>query len=69
MALTYAAEMTKTDVRVNLIEPPATRTRLREAAMPGEDPESLPHPDAITDAFVDLASPDCQQNGEIVSAR
>ena len=68
MAKTYAAEMIKTEVRVNLIEPTATRTRLREEAMPGEDPQSLPHPDAITDAFVDLASPDCQRNGEIVSA-
>ena len=68
MAMTYAAELTKTDVRVNLIEPVATRSRLRSEAMPGEDPQTLPHPDAITDAFVDLASPDCQRNGEIVSA-
>ena len=68
MALTYAAEMTKTDVRVNLIEPPATATRLREEAMPGEDPGSLSQPDAVTDAFVDLASADCQKNGEIVLA-
>ena len=60
--------MTKTDVAVNLIEPPATATRLRDEAMPGEGPGSLPHPDAITDAFVDLASPDCQKNGEIVAA-
>ena len=68
MAQTYAAEMTKTDVRVNLIEPVATATRLREEAMPGEDQETLPKPDAITDAFVELASPDCARNGEIVAA-
>ena len=68
MAKTYAAEMTKSAVRINLIEPVATRTRLRAEAMPGEDQEALPHPDAITDAFVELASPDCQLNGEIVPA-
>ena len=60
--------MTKTDVRVNLIEPVATATRLREEAMPGEDQETLPKPDAITNTFVELASPDCQRNGEIVAA-
>ena len=68
MAKTYAAEMTKSAVRINLIEPVATRTRLRAEAMPGEDQETLPHPDAITDAFVELASPDCRLNGEIVPA-
>ncbi len=68
MARTYAAELTKTDVRVNLIEPVATRTRLRAEAMPGEDPQTLPHPDALTDAFVELASPDCRRNGEILPA-
>ncbi len=68
MTRTYAAELTKTDVRVNLIEPVATRTHLRAEAMPGEDPRTLPHPDAITDAFVELASPDCMRNGETLSA-
>ena len=68
MAMTYAAELTKTDVKVNLIEPVATRSRLRAEAMPGEDPQSLPHPDDITDAFVELASPDCRRNGEILVA-
>ena len=68
MAMTYAAELTKTEVKVNLIEPVATRSRLRAEAMPGEDPQSLPHPDDITDAFVELASPDCRRNGEILVA-
>ena len=68
MARSYAAELTKTAVRVNLIEPAATRTRLRAEAMPGEDPQSLPHPDDITDGFVELAEADCQRNGEVVSA-
>ena len=44
------------------------RTRLRAEAMPGEDPTTLPHPDEIAGAFVDLAAPDCRLNGEIVTA-
>lgn len=68
MARTYAAEMTKTEVRINLVEPVATRSRLRAEAMPGEDPDTLANPDDITDAFVDLASPDCMHNGETVAA-
>jgi NAD(P)-dependent dehydrogenase (short-subunit alcohol dehydrogenase family) len=68
MARTYAAEMTKTAVRINLIEPVATATRLRAEAMPGENPGSLPHPDDITDAFVELASPECERSGEMVAA-
>src|SRR5260370_1356247 len=35
---TYAAETERTAVRVNLINPGPTRTRMRAQAMPGEDP-------------------------------
>ena len=66
MVLTYAAELTKTGVRANLLDPGTVRTRLRAEAMPGEDPMTLPHPDEIAGAFVDLAAPDCQRNGEVV---
>ena len=41
LALTYAAETVTTNVRVNLINPGPTRTRMRAAAMPGEDPMSV----------------------------
>jgi NAD(P)-dependent dehydrogenase (short-subunit alcohol dehydrogenase family) len=63
----YAAEIAKTQVRANLIDPGARRTRLRARAFPGEDPNSLPLPDSVTDAFVDLASPECARNGDIVT--
>ena len=66
MVLTYAAELTRTGVRANLLDPGTVRTRLRAEAMPGEDPMTLPHPDEIAGAFVDLAAPDCQRNGEVV---
>jgi len=66
MGTVWAAELAKTNVRVNLLNPGATRTKMRAAAFPGEDPMSLKTPDAVTDALVELASADCQRHGELV---
>lgn len=63
---TYAAEIVKTNVRANLLDPGAVATRMRAHAFPGENPETLPTPNAITDRFVELASPACELNGEVV---
>ena len=63
----YAAETAKTEVRVNLLSPGVVRTNMRAQAFPGEDPQSLPPPEAITDSFVELASADCRRHGETVS--
>jgi NAD(P)-dependent dehydrogenase (short-subunit alcohol dehydrogenase family) len=62
----YAAEISKTRVRANLIDPGTVRTRLRARAFPGEDPSTLPPPDSIADAFLALALPECARNGELV---
>ncbi len=69
LVLTWAAELAKTAIRVNLVNPAATRTAMRAAAMPGEDPETLPTPDDIAPVFLDLATPDCTRHGEIVTAQ
>lgn len=66
LAQTYAAETEKTDVRVNLLSPGVLRTRMRAQAFPGEDPQSLPEPEAVADLFVELAAPTCQRHGEMV---
>ena len=68
MIKTYAAEVANTSVRVNIVDPGTVRTVMRATAMPGEDPISLPPPEAITDVFIDLAEDACARNGEIVSA-
>jgi NAD(P)-dependent dehydrogenase (short-subunit alcohol dehydrogenase family) len=65
----YAAESKPSNVRVNMIDPGKTRTRMRAAAYPGENPETLPTPDSITDAFVQLARADFTGNGELVKAQ
>lgn len=52
---TYAAEVEKTAMRVNLIDPGIVRTSMRKEAFPGENVEALATPESITDRFVELA--------------
>lgn len=66
MVRIYAGEVKKTPVRVNLLDPGPTRTRMRAEAYPGEDPRTLKTPESITDRFVELAEPGCRLHGEIV---
>ena len=68
MVRTYAAEIRKTNVRANLLDPGPTRTALRAEAYPGEDPTTLKTADSATGLFVDLAEAACTRNGEIVRA-
>ncbi|MHA1570445.1 MAG: SDR family NAD(P)-dependent oxidoreductase [Alphaproteobacteria bacterium] len=63
LARTYAAEVEKTNLKVNLLDPGVVRTEMRAQAMPGEDPKTLPSPQAITGRFVELASAECAVNG------
>jgi NAD(P)-dependent dehydrogenase (short-subunit alcohol dehydrogenase family) len=62
---TYAAETVKTAVRVNLLNPGPVRTRMRAQAMPGEDPLSLPAPEAVAQAFLALVAPGLGETGEV----
>ena len=68
LARTYAGEVTKTGLRVNLLDPGIVRSKLRAAAFPLEDPAKLRAPDDVTDQFVALAAADCTLHGEIVRA-
>jgi hypothetical protein len=49
---------------VNIVNPGRTRTAMRAAAYPGEDPATLKAPDAVVPLFVDLAAPDCKVTGQ-----
>jgi NAD(P)-dependent dehydrogenase (short-subunit alcohol dehydrogenase family) len=69
MARTYAAETASTDVRVNLLSPGPTRTRMRATAMPGEDPLSLKSPDAVAEKVVDMCLPQFQETGRTYDFR
>ena len=63
---TYAAEVSDTNVRANLVNPGAVVTAMRAKAMPGEDPATLPKPEDLAETFVRLALPGCTENGAIL---
>ena len=69
MVKTYAMEIAKSNLRVNLIDPGVVATKLRMLAFPGEDQNTLTQPDDITERFVELAEPACTRHGEVVSAQ
>ena len=69
LARTYAAETVSTNVRVNLFNPGATRTRMRSTAMPGEDPAGLKTPEPVAERIVELCLPQFQDTGKLYDYR
>lgn len=53
----YAAELSTSPVKANVFWPGAVRTAMRAKAMPGENPDTLPHPREIVGKLVDMVSP------------
>jgi NAD(P)-dependent dehydrogenase (short-subunit alcohol dehydrogenase family) len=51
-----AEEVKEYGIRVNALNPGATRTTMRAAAYPDEDPQTLPRPEEIMESFIYLAS-------------
>jgi NAD(P)-dependent dehydrogenase (short-subunit alcohol dehydrogenase family) len=51
-----ADEVSQSGIRVNSVNPAATRTQMRAHAYPAEDPTILPTPEEITPIFIYLAS-------------
>ncbi len=66
LARTYAAETSTTSsVQVTVVNPGPLRTRMRAAAMPGEDPETLRTPEDLAPKIVALCSPDATGTGKL----
>jgi len=68
MVKIYAEEIAKTPIRVNLVNPGATRTAMRAQAMPGEDPSSVKSAADVTEQFVRLSEAACEYNGATLDA-
>ena len=56
MAETWALENEQTSISVGVIDPGAMRTGMRASAMPGEDPQTLPHPDELVPMVYEILS-------------
>ncbi len=65
MVKTYAAEMETTSVRANCFSPGPTRTKMRAAAMPGEDPMSIPSPEEVAAQIVPMCVEGFVDNGAV----
>ncbi|HZJ11128.1 MAG TPA: SDR family NAD(P)-dependent oxidoreductase [Methyloceanibacter sp.] len=68
LAKTYANETSDSPIKVNLVDPGATATRMRAEAYPGEDQTTLRTPEEVTERFVALAMPDWTETGQIVES-
>lgn len=64
----YAGEMATTKVKANVFYPGAVRTAMRAKAMPGENPETLPHPSEIAPKLIDMITPGFAENGTLYNA-
>ncbi|MCR4266865.1 SDR family NAD(P)-dependent oxidoreductase [Nitratireductor sp. ZSWI3] len=69
MARSWADETRNMALRVNTVNPGATRTAMRAQAMPGEDPDTLPHPSEVAAKILPLASPELTETGLIFDVR
>jgi NAD(P)-dependent dehydrogenase (short-subunit alcohol dehydrogenase family) len=69
MARSWAAETRNMALRVNAVDPGATRTGMRAQAVPGEDPLTLPHPSEIAARILPMASPSLTKTGLIYQAK
>jgi len=69
LTFTYAAECNGTNVKANALNPGPTRTQMRAQAMPGEDPMTLPAPEELSPLILEMLSPSCKKNAELVTFR
>src|SRR5438067_19033 len=69
LARVYAAETESTPTRVNMFNPGPTRTRMRAAVMPGEDPMTLPTPELVAEKILPLCLPSCSETGKLYDFR
>lgn len=69
LARSWADETRSMPLRVNSVDPGATRTAMRAQAVPGENPDTLPAPAEIAAKILPLASPALKETGMIFQAR
>lgn len=69
IARCWAEELKQTSIKINCVNPGATRTAMRAEAMPGEDPQTLPSPQEVAKKIIHLLSPDLKETGKLFNVR
>lgn len=63
LVMTWAQEVEATPLRVNLVDPNIVATKMRAAAMPGEEPASIPQPADVAPGIAALCLPSETRHG------
>jgi NAD(P)-dependent dehydrogenase (short-subunit alcohol dehydrogenase family) len=63
LVMTWAQEVEGTPLRVNLVDPDIVATKMRAAAMPGEDPATIPQPADVAPGISALCLPSESRHG------
>ncbi len=66
MVKVYAAETRQTNLRVNLLSPGTTDTKMLAEAYPGGFDGDVKSPEETVQTFLELASPQCALHGKII---
>jgi NAD(P)-dependent dehydrogenase (short-subunit alcohol dehydrogenase family) len=69
LARSWADETKNMPLRVNCVDPGATRTAMRAQAVPGEDPATLPHPSQVGATIASLTYPEIVETGKLYVVR
>ncbi|MEW9807013.1 SDR family NAD(P)-dependent oxidoreductase [Mesorhizobium sp. ZMM04-5] len=69
LARSWADETRNMALRVNAFDPGGTRTAMRALAIPGENPETLPHPSETAAHIMRLVDPALTETGKIYQVR
>lgn len=67
MVASYAREVEKTSIRVNLLDPGTMRTNMRAQYAPGEDPQTVTPPEALVGDVIRMLSPSETNHGGLFS--
>lgn len=65
LARSWAEETENMALRVNSFDPGGTRTAMRALAIPGENPDTLPHPSETAEHIMRLVGPELTETGKI----
>ena len=69
LARSWADETKNSALRINSVNPGATRTAMRAQAMPGEDPETLPTASEVASRMLPLVGSDLKETGQLFDVR
>ena len=69
MAKIWAAENIKTNLKINIINPGATRTKMRASAVPGEDPNSNPSAREVASKIILCIDDKNLKHGELIEIK